>query len=151
MRRRVMPSPEPRKPAKKIAKRETLHRLGMITAWDFKLSAFSPDGRLFPSRWGEASISALGDFVETVNGVTAFKITFSGIDSDRLDQMTKIGAIMGVKPAFDGFIYLPRHDFSALMTLAAAGKTLHCSASFEKPRYGSGDIFSFSMSTQSLE
>jgi hypothetical protein len=151
MRRRVMPTLQPKKPARKIAEREHLMRNGVITAWSFDLSAHGASGPSFPTRWGKASLSALGNFSEPVNGIAAFDIMFSGVDPGGVEDAPAVGMFLRAKPVLDGHVYLPWRDLEALMVFAAADKALHCCINFEKPRYGSGAIFSFSMSTKPLE
>lgn len=151
MRRRVMPTPEPKKSVKKVAKREHLIRNGMITSWNFDLSAHGASGPSFPTRWGSASLSALGDFNEPVNGINTFDFMFKGVDAKSVELQAVVGMFSRAKVILSAQIFLPWPDLDALMTFAAAGKTLHCRASFEKPRYGWGDIFSFWASTKPLE
>ena len=86
MRRRVKPVPELEQLVKKVAKREHLIRDGMITAWNFNLLVHSASGPSFPTRWGRASLSALGEFSEPVSGIAAFDIMFSRVDPKDVEE-----------------------------------------------------------------
>lgn len=150
MKRRVMPSAEPETLARKTAKRERLTRNGMVTAWNFDLSAHGASGPSFPTRWGGASLSATGEFTEPCNGVVAFDIMFIGVNAKDHEANAAVGMFLKSKPKLDGFVYLPWPDLGALVTFAAAGRPLHCALTFEKLRYGAGDIQSFTASTKPL-
>ena len=86
MRRRVKPVPELEQLVKKVAKREHFIRDGMITAWNFNLLVHSASGPSFPTRWGRASLSALGEFSEPVSGIAAFDIMFSRVDPKDVEE-----------------------------------------------------------------
>jgi len=144
MKLRVQPSKT--KPVAKAPERERLDRYGTVSQWDLEVSMHAADGRFFEVRSGGPTLIARGEFTEPVSGVSAFELML--IRSAVLDMSARcLGFFMRAKPVLDGSIYLTQEEFSALKQFAAADHNLYVGMTFQKPRYGSAEIYAARFST----
>ena len=140
----------PSKKAQSVAKgpkREVLSRTGIVSGWGLEVWAHGADGRFFEKRAGGLRLIARGEFTESVNGVADFELMLTGGDARNLKEAHAVGVFLRAKPMLDGVVYLAWEELGTLVPIATLNRPLQISMSFQKPRYGSGEIHSLALST----
>lgn len=133
----------------KNQKREVLSRHGTVTGWNAGFMLMVAERFAEPgNRMGGPDLVLHGQFSEPVKGNAAFAIRFYQSRIQDGADIKCVGVVSATKPALELLIFVTASEIQHLLTLAASGRQLFCSASFQSPRYNQGDVGHFSVSTE---
>ncbi|OUM01734.1 hypothetical protein [Variovorax sp. JS1663] len=132
-------------------KRQLLAHKGTISRWEVHVFSHGAWGRNYEERVGRAGINARGDFEGALNGITSFDILLVRRPLKELQADDRVGWVLSVKTEISGIVDLTEDEFDVALALATLGRPVHLHMAFDQPRYGSGAIRSFSISTDPME
>jgi hypothetical protein len=132
-----------------LPRREILSRSGSVTSWGGDVFVVGDVRRGVRLRHSHVSLDIRGEFITSVQGISAFSLRLAPEDAPGLGmaEIPCVGVWSSVKPSFEGGVALSHREFDLILGLAAAGKLASVHFHFQAPRYGKSLIASVSFSS----